>query len=157
MTRDDDGAPPRRRFLAVLVVGLLPWTALLSARGASFVFSFGLVNTGPLGLTNLYDYLFVYTAGLPERLRAWPVGVVLHVGALASAAGGLRGLEDPRLTGGLVFFAGAAHARVAYGLYRTYVGTGASVAVLPIGALAAWAVAYWYYWPLARERGLGPL
>ena len=157
MTRDDDGAPPRRRFLAVLVVGLLPWTALLSARGASFVFSFGLVNTGPLGLTNLYDYLFVYTAGLPERLRAWPVGVVLHVGALVSAAGGLRGLEDPRLTGGLVFFAGTAHARVAYGLYRTYVGTGASVAVLPLGALAAWAVAYWYYWPLARERGLGPL
>ena len=157
MTRDDDGASPRRRLLAVLAVGLLPWTAVVSARGASFVFSFGLVNTGPLGLTNLYDYLFVYTAGLPERLQAWPLGVILHAGALASASGGLRGFEDPRLTGGLMLFAGVAHAQVAYGLYRTYVGTGASAVVLPVGALAAWAVAYRYYWPLARERGLGPL
>jgi uncharacterized protein (TIGR04206 family) len=152
-----DDSSPRRRFLAVLAAGLLPWTVLLSAGGASFVFAFGLVNTGPLGFTNAYDYFFVYTGSLPERLQAWGAGILLYAGALASATVGLRGIEDPRLTGGLLAFAGVAHARVAYGLYRTYAGTGSSAVVLPLGALAAWTVAYWYYWPLVRKRGLGPL
>lgn len=153
----DDGSSPKRRVVAVALLGVLPWTVLLSADGASFVFAFGLVNTGPVGFTNAYDYFFVFTGDLPERLQAWGAGILLQAGALASATAGLREYEDPRLTGGLLGFAGVAHARVAYGLYRTYAGTGASAVVLPLGALAAWTVAYWYYWPPARERGLGPL
>jgi uncharacterized protein (TIGR04206 family) len=142
------------RLLAVLLAGLLPWTVVYFGGESTFVFSFGLVNTDPLQVVDLYRYLFVYTDGLPRRLQAWPVGVLLYAGALASAIGGLRALEDPRLTGGLLFFAGLAHAQVTYGLYRAY-GPAAGVTVIPLGAILAWVVAWWYYWPLIRERDLG--
>ena len=153
----DDGSSPRRRLAAVACLGLLPWTVVLLDGEASLVFGFGLVNTNPPMLVNIYEYLFVHTGRLPQRLQAWPAGTVLHAGALASAVGGLRGLEDARLTGGLLAFAGLAHAQVAYGLHRAFTGPGGAVAVVPLGSLATWAVAYWYYLPLARERGLGPV
>ncbi len=153
----DDGSSPERRLVAVASLGLLPWTVLLFDGEASLVFGFGLVNTNPPMLVNVYEYLFVHTGSLPPRLQAWPAGIVLHAGALASAIGGIRGLEDARLTGGLLAFAGVAHAQVAYGLHRSFMGAGGSVAVVPLGTLATWAVVYWYYLPLARERGLGPL
>ena len=148
----DDGSSPGRRLVAVASLGLLPWTVILLDGEASLVFGFGLVNTNPPMLVNVYDYLFVHTGRLPQRLQAWPAGVVLHAGALASAAGGLRSFEDPRLTGGLLVFAGLSHAHVAYGLYRVYGMSPATV--LPVGMLATWAVAWWFYWPLIRERGL---
>ena len=152
-----DGSSPGRRFVAVASLGLLPWTVILLDGEASLVFGFGLVNTNPPMLVNIYEYLFVYTDRLPQRLQAWPAGVVLHAGALASAIGSFRGLEDVRLTGGLLVFAGLAHAQVAYGLHRTFTGPGGGAVVVPLGALATWAVVYRYYLPLARERGLGPL
>ena len=152
-----DGSSPRRRLVAVAFLGLLPWTVILLDGEASLVFGFGLVNTNPPMLVNVYEYLFVYTGRLPQRLQAWPAGVVLHAGALASAIRGLRGLEDARLTGGLLAFAGVAHARVAYGLHRAFMSPGGAVAVVPLGSLATWAVVYWYYLPLARERGFGSL
>ena len=153
----DGGSSPGRRLVAVASLGLLPWTVILLDGEASLVFGFGLVNTNPPMLVNVYDYLFVHTGRLPRRLQAWPAGIVLHAGALASAAGGLRSFEDPRLTGGLLVFAGLAHAQVAYGLHRAFTGPGGAVAVVPLGSLATWAVVYWCYLPLARERGLGPL
>jgi len=152
-----DGPSPNRRFLVVALLGVLPWTVLHSAEGTSFVFSFGLVNTDPLGVTNAYEYFFVFTAALPGRLEAWALGIIFYAGAIASACAGLVRREDPRLTGGLLVLAGIAHARVAYGLYRVYAGSGTSAVVLPVGALAAWAVVWYCYWPLARDRGLGPL
>lgn len=142
----------RRRLVAVLLVGFLPWTVLVLQDGFSLVFSFGLVNTDPVDVVHLYDYLFVHTAGLPRRLQAWPVGVVLNAGALACAIGSLWDYEDPRLTAGLLCLAGVAHAQVAYGLYRTYGGGGPLV--IPLGALATWAVVWWYYWPLVKDQGL---
>ena len=114
----DDGSSPGRRLAAVVLLGLLPWTVVVFEGEASLVFGFGLVNTNPPDLVNLYDYLFVYT-------------------------------------GGLLVFAGISHAHVAYGLYRVYGMSPATV--LPVGALTTWAVAWWFYWPLARERGPGPL
>jgi uncharacterized protein (TIGR04206 family) len=72
-----------------------------------------------------------------------------------SAVGGPLSVEDPRLAGDLLVFAGLSHGHVASGLYRVYGERPATV--LPIGALATWAVAWWFYWPLARERGLGAL
>lgn len=127
---------------------------LVFEEGISLVFSFGLLNTAPVRFVDLYEYLFVYTAGLPRRLQAWPAGVALHVGALGSAMAGLWDREDPRLTGGLLFVAGLTHARVAYGLYRTYGGSGPLV--VPLGVLVTWGVVWWYYWPLVRRRGLRP-
>lgn len=147
---------PRRRLLAVLAAGLVPWTVLLVGE-VTFVFSFGLVGLDPLNLTNIYEFLFVYTDGLPRRLQAWPAGVLLYAGALASAMTGLRGVEDPRLTGGLLAFAGVAHAQVTYGLFRTYGLPVTDIPVLPVGAVVSWAVVWWYYWPLARRKGFGPL
>ncbi|MFW5963276.1 MAG: TIGR04206 family protein [Natronomonas sp.] len=146
----------RRRLLAVFAVGLLPWTVLLVGE-TTFVFAFGLVSLDPLHLTNVYEFLFVYTDALPRRLQAWPAGILLYAGALASATAGLRGFEDPRLTGGLLAFAGVAHAQVSYGLFRTYGLPLSELPVLPLGAIASWAVVWWYYWPLARQKGLGPL
>jgi uncharacterized protein (TIGR04206 family) len=145
-----------RRLLAVGLLGLLPWTVIVAGRETSFVFAFGLVSTNPLHLTDLYSYLFVYTAGLPRRLQAWPAGVLLYACALVSALMGLVDYEDPRLTGGLLFFAGISHAQVAVGLYRAY-GFGSGVVVLPLGAVATWAAVWWIYWPAMKERGLGPL
>jgi uncharacterized protein (TIGR04206 family) len=149
-----DDASPRRRLLAVLAVGFVPWTVLL-VREPTFVFSFGLVSLDPLHLTNVYEFLFVYTEVLPRRLQAWPAGILLHAGALASATGGLYGYEDPRLTGGLLSFAGIAHAQVSYGLFRTYGLPVSDLPVLPVGAVASWLVVWWYYWPVMRNRGLG--
>ena len=143
---------PRRRALAVLLAGLLPWTVLVLEGGLGFVFAFGLVNTDPLHLVTISDYLFVHTEGLPRRLEAWPAGVLLHAGALACAVWNLRTPVDPRLTGGLLVVAGLLHAQVSIGLYRVY-GAGGPL-VLPLGAFACWIVAWWYYWPLVRERGL---
>ena len=143
---------PRRRLLAVLLVGLLPWTVVVLQDGVSLVFSFGLVNTDPFNLVHLYDYLFVYTAGLPRRLEAWPLGVVLYAGALACAVGSVWDYEVPRLTAGLLFLAGVAHAQVAYGLFQVYGNAGPLV--IPLGAMATWIVVWWYYWPLVKEHGL---
>ena len=156
MTTVSDESTPRRRLLAVLAVGLLPWTVLLVGE-VTFVFSFGLVSLDPLHLTNVYEFLFVYTDALPRRLQAWPAGILLYTGALASAVAGLRDFEDPRLTGGLLAFAGVAHAQVSYGLFRTYALPLSEFPVIPLGAIASWTVVWWYYWPLARQKGLGPL
>jgi uncharacterized protein (TIGR04206 family) len=156
VTTVSDESTPRRRLLAVLAVGLLPWTVLLVGE-VTFVFSFGLVSLDPLHLTNVYEFLFVYTDALPRRLQAWPAGILLYTGALASAVAGLRDFEDPRLTGGLLAFAGVAHAQVSYGLFRTYALPLSEFPVIPLGAIASWTVVWWYYWPLARQKGLGPL
>jgi uncharacterized protein (TIGR04206 family) len=64
----------------------------------------------------------------------------------------VESLEDPRLTGGLLFFAGVAHAQVAYGLFRVYGEAGP--VVVPLGTVASWAIVWWFYWPLVRRRGL---
>ncbi|MES3518471.1 MAG: TIGR04206 family protein [Natronomonas sp.] len=147
MSSEPTHPTPGRRLLAVAFVGIVPWTVLLLGREATFVYWFGLLNTNPLELTNLYQYLFVFTDGLPRRLEVWPVSVALYAGALGSAAAGLRDFEDPRLTAGLLVFAGVAQLQLAYGL----LGLG-SVAV-PVGTVLMWTVAWWYYWPLIRERG----
>mgnify|MGYP000026499584 FL=1 len=156
MTAVNHDSAARRRLLAVLAVGALPWTVLLVGQ-TTFVFSFGLVSLDPFHLTNVYEFLFVYTDALPRRLQAWPAGILLYAGALTSAVAGLWDFEDPRLTGGLLAFAGVAHAQVSYGLFRAYGLPLSELPVLPLGAIASWAVVWWYYWPLARRKGLGPL
>jgi uncharacterized protein (TIGR04206 family) len=143
---------PRRRVLAVVALGVLPWTVVVLDGTLSLVFSFGLVDSASRHLVALADYLFVHTAGLPARLQAWPLGVLLYACALASATAGLWDREDPRLTAGLLLLAGVAHARVSLGLYRAYGPSGPLI--VPLGALATWAVVWWYYWPLVRDRGL---
>ena len=131
----------RRRLLALLALGIVPWTVVVEG-DVTLLFPFGLVNADPLHLTTLDDYLrFVQGfAALPEHLRAWPVSVGCYLAALASALGGVAWREDPRVTGGLLFLAGSSHATVAVGLSR-----GIGRLALPVGPVLALAIAWWCY------------
>ncbi|WP_332898722.1 TIGR04206 family protein [Haladaptatus sp. CMSO5] len=134
------------RLLTLLVVGFLPWTIILVNGQFTFVFSFGLVNTNPFHLTNLYDYLTQFTLGLPRSLQAWPASTLLYIGALVSAATGFTGHEDERLTGGLLVFAGGAQFYLTVGLIAS-LGT----RVFPLGMIALWTVAWWGYGPALKR------
>ena len=131
------GSPAARRLFALLAVGLAPWTVFPSG---DFVFAWGLVSTGPLHVTTLTDYLFVYTAGLPSRLLAWPVAVVLYLLAVASALFGPVDREDRRVTGGLLVLAGVSHLRFSLGLTRP------GLLVIPTGTVLLWTAAWWFHW-----------
>ena len=134
-----------RRRLAVLLAPLaLPWNVAVVETGyVTLVFPWGLVTPGPgpRSVTTLYDYLFVYTSGLPAYLRAWPASVGLYLLALGFAAAGVAtGFDDRRVTAGLLALAGAAHVTLALG-FSTQPGRYA----VPTGTLVLGAAAWWYY------------
>jgi uncharacterized protein (TIGR04206 family) len=131
---------PLLAFLALLAV---PWSIQTFAGGRppTFVFAWGLVNLNPLGVTVLWDFLFRYTAGLPDYILAWPLSVACYLAALASALGGrLFDREDPRVTAGLLAAAGVAQVSLARG-FSVQPGRVA----WPLGTLACWLVAWWVY------------
>ncbi|MFB6160147.1 MAG: TIGR04206 family protein [Haloferacaceae archaeon] len=135
---------PGRRLLAVLALAVLPWSVQTFRGGAvTFLFPWGLVTVPPLHVTTLADYLFVYTAGLPDYILAWPTSVLLYALALASASAGLLDREDPRVTGGLLALVGVAQLSVAWGFSVQPART-----AWPTGTLACWAVAWRCYRPL---------
>lgn len=142
----------RRAFAALLALVAVPWSVQRFATGdVTLLFPWGLVNTNPPTVTTLYGYLFVYTAGLPEFILAWPLSVGLYALALGSAAAGLLvGREDVRVTGGLLVAAGIAQLTVASGFSLQP----ARVAY-PLGTAALWAVAWLVYRP-AAGRVAGP-
>jgi uncharacterized protein (TIGR04206 family) len=133
------------RLLAVAALALVPWT-ILSSGVLTLLFPFGLVNTTPLHLTTLLEYRRFTGgfAGLPGFLQAWPTSVLLYLGALASAIGGVAGHEDRRVTGGLLVFTAIAHLGLAVGFLRT------GRLAVPLGPVLAVAVAWWCYWPAVR-------
>jgi uncharacterized protein (TIGR04206 family) len=149
-----DAAAPRthsdaRTVLVLLCLAAVPWSVQVFDVGdATFLFAWGLVNTNPLQVTTLSQFLFVYTAGLPDYILAWPVSVCLWAGSVVSAAVGARtGREDVRVTAGLLVLAGVAQVTLARGFsvqpYR---------AAYPVGTAALWAAAWWFYWPAIRRR-----
>lgn len=145
---------PVRRLLVIGVLAAVPWTVLLLGGEYTLVFGFGLFNTNPPQLVTLYDYLFRFTAGpstLPEYLLAWPTSLLLYLGALASALGGVFGYEDRRVTAGLLVLAGLAQVSVALGLSQA-IGRLA----IPLGTGCLWAVAWWFYWPDVRRTFSAP-
>lgn len=131
----------RWRLLAALIVGVLPWSVVISGQ-LSLVFSFGLVNVQPLHLTTVWDYVFVYTRGLPRFLLAWPISTLLYVGGLVSILSGRLGIEDERVTAGLFAFAGCSQLWVAWGFTRRL-----SSGAIPLGAgllfVLAWLSISW--------------
>jgi uncharacterized protein (TIGR04206 family) len=139
----------RGAVLALLTFLAVPWTALVYASGfVTFVFPWGLATPQQGSVTTLYHFLFRHTAGLPEFILAWPVGVLCYVLALVSAVVGyLTGREDVRVTGGLLVFAGLAGLSVAHG-FSFQPGRVA----FPVGTLLLWFVAWWFYWPLVSAR-----
>ena len=137
------GTPPARRRLAVLLAPLaVPWNVAVVETGfVTLVFPWGLVTPGNPSVTTLYDYLFVYTSGLPAFLRAWPASVGLYLLALGfAAAGAATGVDDRRVTSGLLALSGAAHVSLALG-FSAQPGRYA----VPTGTLALGAAAWWYY------------
>ncbi|MFB6196329.1 MAG: TIGR04206 family protein [Haloplanus sp.] len=122
-------------LLALLAV---PWSVQTYAEGApTAVFAWGLVDTTPVGVTFLWDFLR-YTRGLPAYILAWPLSVGCYLLALASALGGrLVGREDPRVTAGLLAAAGVAQVTLARG-FSVQPGRTA----WPVGTLACGAVAW---------------
>lgn len=136
-----------RALLPVLALAGLPWV-VLTGGGLRLVFAWGLVTPDPFHLVTLPDYLRYAggTAALPRRLFAWPTSVLLFLAAFASAAAGVAGREDRRLTAGLLALAGASQLTFALGLTR------GGVVGWPVGALALWTVALARIRPLLAER-----
>jgi len=157
-TDDDDpagsGARSPLALAAVVALAFVPWSVQTFARpgsGLSLVFPWGLFNTAPPHVTTIYHFLFVYTAGLPDYILAWPISVLLWGVAVVSAAVGYAtGREDPRVTALALVLAGVAQLSVAVGFsvqpYRT---------AWPLGTLALWTVAWWFYGPAIRASFLG--
>jgi uncharacterized protein (TIGR04206 family) len=146
-------APTRRnRWLALTGLFALPWTVMTYGTELNAIFLWASVATAPPQVLPLPEYLArvgVPVQQLPPRLLGWPLSAALFglaalVEALSAAVD--RDLRGP--TAGLVALAGLAHLRVAQGMART-----ADLAV-PVGPLAAFAVAWWLYVaapPDARE------
>ncbi|MFB6251024.1 MAG: TIGR04206 family protein [Halobellus sp.] len=127
---------------------LLPWSIqVFTARDATFLFAWGLVNTNPLSMVSLFDFLFVYTRGLPEFILAWPLSVGCYALALASAVIGWRtGREDCRVTVGLLVVAAIAQVRLAWGFSIQPNRT-----AWPLATLTLLVVVWWGYWPGLRS------
>ncbi len=131
-----------RRLGWLLVPAVVPWSVLVYDRGVvTLVFSWGLVTPGGGSVTTVYHYLFLYTAGLPEYILAWPAAVGLYLVALASAlAGYTLDREDRRLTAGALVLAGLALLELARG-FSFQPGRFA----VPVGTLLLWGAA-WLDW-----------
>lgn len=147
---------PRRpavstRYELVVVVALLavPVAVVPAATGdPTLVSLWGLINTGVRSsATGLRLYpMWTYFAdqprsfgSLPASIRAWPLSVVFHLCAAASAGSGVAfGREDRRVTGGLLLLAAFASLWVGVGLAERFgVGTASGwFTVLPLGAVA---------------------
>lgn len=137
MSRTPDWTVP-----ALLALLLVPWSVqVFSGRDATLVFAWGLVNTNPLGVTTLTDFLFVYTAGLPDYINSWPLSVALYLLALGFAVVGPRvGYDDRRVVAGLLAVAGVAQLSLARG-FSVQPGRMA----WPVGTLLLFGVAAYVY------------
>jgi uncharacterized protein (TIGR04206 family) len=126
-----------RRRLVLLALFFVPWTVLVAPGGTTLVFPWGLFNPATRHVTTLPDYLFVLTSGLPRQLLAWPLSVCLYLLAVLSSFAGR--LEDRRVTGWLLVFAGITH--VSFSL-RFVHRTGY---VVPLGPVCLWLCAWWFH------------
>lgn len=144
--------PTRGAVVAVLVVGLVPWSVLWGRSDTVLVMAWGLFDPSNIHLHSLYTLLTESWPSywlLPHSLRVWPVGTGLYGLALASAGSGLVfQREDPRVTGGLLVLAGIAALWVTIGIA---VMTGGGTVAVPVGALALWLVAWQWYGPALRH------
>ncbi|MFB6141930.1 MAG: TIGR04206 family protein [Halorientalis sp.] len=135
----------RRRLLAVVAVGALPWAVVVAGDTVSLFFTAGFVGLDHLVPTTITDYYVRYSRGLPRFLEAYGTGVVLYVAALASAASGVVWREDRRVTAALLVLAGVSLLWFALG----FLGRPGAVAV-PVATVLLWAVALCWYRPALR-------
>ncbi len=129
---------PRARLALAAVPLALPWSVQLFSRAdATLLFPWGLVNTNPPAVTTLYGFLFVYTAGLPGFVVAWPLSVACAlVGVASVTVGAATGREDRRVTAAAFACAGVAQLSLAWGF-----SIQPSRTAWPTGTLVCWLVA----------------
>lgn len=149
--RGEPHGSPGRRLAAIAALGVVPWTVILIYGEVTLVFPFGFFNTNPPALVDLYT-LLSSGGGLPRNPELLPASTLLYAGALLSAAAALVDREDPRLTAGLLVFAGLAHLGVTYAVVHRLRYT-----PLPVGALLLFVAAWWFYWPSVRALVLAPV
>lgn len=120
MSRSRNASRPVRSVPALTVPFLLallavPWSVqTFVGERSTYVFPWGLLNVDPFGVTTLSEFLFVYTANLPEYIYAWPLSVLLYLLALGFAAvGPVVGYEDGRVVAGLLAAAAVAQLTLA--------------------------------------------
>ena len=145
---ESDARQRLHRVLAAIAVALLPWTVVFTRQYVDLFFSFGLLPVGPSGLTTITDFYFRHTAGLPEYLNAWGLGVLLFAVGLANALFGLvserAGLslrDDPRITAAMYVFAGFGQLVFAFGFLRRPSG----YVAVPLGTVLLWGLVWRYY------------
>ncbi|AEM57590.1 hypothetical protein HISP_10160 [Haloarcula hispanica N601] len=136
---------PRRRLIAVVVAGLVPWTVVLIGKELTLVFSFGLFNTNPPELLSVYSYFIRFTSALPQFIESWGSGVLLYAFALASAVAGVVWREDVRVTALALAGAGLTQFPVFLGFNRRL-----NYVAVPVGSLVLLIVVWWYYLPAIR-------
>ena len=141
---------PRRRLVALLALGIVPWTVVFVGDQVTLFLTFGVLNTDPVEFTFLLTW-FAGGGRLPRNPELLPLSYLFYLAALASAAAGLWDREPPRLTAGLLVLAGVAHLGVSYSVLHR-------IAYLPVpaGALLALALAWWFYWPDLRTVLFAP-
>ena len=139
-------ATPRRRLVAVLVAGLVPWTVLVIGGELTLVFTAGLVNTNPPNFVSITDFFLRYTAGLPQFIESWGAGVLLYTLGVTSAVSGVLWREDPRVTALSLVGAALLQVGVFLGFDRRLGYT-----AIPMGTAVLLTVVWWYYWPLLRN------
>jgi uncharacterized protein (TIGR04206 family) len=142
---------PRRRLVAVLAVGVLPWTVLVIGGELTMLFTFGLFNTNPPAVVSIYDYFYRFTEGLPGFIESWRTGVVLYLLGLASAVSGVVWREDERITALALVGAALTQVSVFLGFNRRI-----GYVALPLGTVLLLAIVWWYYWPLVAPRDETP-
>ena len=135
-----------RRLAAILALGAVPWSLVLAGSELTVIFSFGLVDPQPFYFTDLYTYVTAYTRGLPQFLRAWPIGTGIYALAVASALSGvLFDREDRRVTALLLVLVGLTQLSFAWGFTRR-----SYTVALPVGTVVAWTIVWWFDWETLR-------
>ncbi|MFB6177477.1 MAG: TIGR04206 family protein [Halobaculum sp.] len=124
---------------AVTLAGLLPWSVQSFVGGEIFLrFAWGGVSFEPAFTVQLLAEYPLFAG--PPILFQWALSTGVWLLALASAASARIGLEDPRVTVGLLAVAGLLNLSVAldFGIQPSRTG-------YPTGTLFLWAVAVWRY------------
>ena len=139
MARRDALVADSPRLLSVLTLAVVPWTVVFSGGIITLVFPWGMAGFDPFTVTWLHEYLSA-TKSLPRQLEAWPISAFLYALALASTIGGVvTGVEDRRVTGGLLVIAGISHLSVS----SWVLGTGRIG--IPVGTVLSLALAWWFH------------
>jgi uncharacterized protein (TIGR04206 family) len=101
---------PRRRLLALLAIAVVPWTAVFIGGEVTLLFPFGVFNSNPPQVTDLYT-LLSFGWRLPRNPHFLPLSYSFYAIALVSVAAGVANetYEPTRLTAGLPVPEGFTH------------------------------------------------